>query len=76
MIAALPKAPSRINPITSPERALERRNYVLNRMLELAYINEAEFRCSESMSRTVLTTTVQSPKYQHLMWQKWFASSP
>jgi len=43
MIAALPKAPSRINPITSPERALERRNYVLNRMLELAYINEAEF---------------------------------
>ena len=35
MIAALPKAPSRINPITSPERALERRNYVLSRMLEL-----------------------------------------
>ena len=43
MIAALPKAPSRINPITSPERALERRNYVLNRMLDLGYINEPEF---------------------------------
>jgi penicillin-binding protein 1A len=43
MIAALPKAPSRINPITSPERALERRDYVLNRMLELGYINEAEY---------------------------------
>ncbi len=42
MIAALPKAPSRINPITSPERALERRDYVLNRMLELGYIDEAE----------------------------------
>ncbi len=41
MIAALPKAPSRINPITSPERALDRRNYVLNRMLELGYIVEA-----------------------------------
>jgi len=41
MIAALPKAPSRINPITSPERALDRRNYVLNRMLELGYIGEA-----------------------------------
>jgi penicillin-binding protein 1A len=40
MIAALPKAPSRINPITSPERALERRNYVLNRMLELGYIDK------------------------------------
>ena len=43
MIAALPKAPSRINPITSPERALERRNYVLNRMLELEYIEQAEY---------------------------------
>lgn len=38
MIAALPKAPSRINPITSPERSTERRNYVLARMLDLGYI--------------------------------------
>lgn len=43
MIAALPKAPSRINPITSPERALERRNYVLRRMRELDYIDETEY---------------------------------
>ncbi|MBT8061759.1 MAG: transglycosylase domain-containing protein, partial [Gammaproteobacteria bacterium] len=43
MIAALPKAPSRINPITSPERALERRNYVLRRMRELEYISEEDF---------------------------------
>lgn len=39
MIAALPKAPSRINPIDQPERALERRNYVLGRMLELGMID-------------------------------------
>lgn len=43
MIAALPKAPSRINPINSPERALERRDYVLNRMRELEYISETEY---------------------------------
>jgi penicillin-binding protein 1A len=43
MIAALPKAPSRINPITSPERAIERRDYVLKRMLELGYIDEPQF---------------------------------
>lgn len=43
MIAALPKAPSRINPITSPERALERRNYVLGRMLELDYISPEQY---------------------------------
>lgn len=42
MIAALPKAPSRINPITSPERAVERRDYVLSRMLELEYITREE----------------------------------
>jgi len=43
MIAALPKAPSRINPITSPERALERRDYVLSRMLELGYIDRSSY---------------------------------
>jgi len=43
MIAALPKAPSRINPISQPERALERRQYVLDRMLELGYITKQEF---------------------------------
>jgi len=43
MIAALPKAPSRINPITSPDRAVERRNYVLGRMLELGYIEKADY---------------------------------
>ena len=43
MIAALPKAPSRINPITSPERATERRDYVLSRMLELGYIGQDQY---------------------------------
>jgi len=48
MIAALPKAPSRINPITSPERALERRNYILNRMLDLGYIDTAAFKAAQA----------------------------
>jgi len=43
MIAALPKAPSRINPIASPERAVERRDYVLSRMLELGYIDKPSY---------------------------------
>jgi penicillin-binding protein 1A len=33
MIAGLPKAPSRYNPVANPERATLRRNYVLRRML-------------------------------------------
>lgn len=40
MIAGLPKAPSRFNPITNPSRALTRRNYVLNRMYDLDYLSQ------------------------------------
>ena len=41
-IAGLPKAPSRFNPIVNPEQAVERRSYVLRRMLELGYIDQDE----------------------------------
>ena len=40
MIAGLPKAPSAYNPVTDPERALQRRNYVLRRMHELGHIDD------------------------------------
>ena len=43
MIASLPKAPSRINPIANPKRALIRRNWVLSRMESLGYIDEDNF---------------------------------
>jgi penicillin-binding protein 1A len=43
MIAGLPKAPSRYNPISDPQRALIRRNYVLGRMRELNYISHLEY---------------------------------
>ena len=42
MIAGLPKAPSRFNPVANPEQAVVRRNYVLRRMLELDYIAQDE----------------------------------
>jgi len=44
MIAGLPKAPSRYNPIINPDRAIIRRNYVLKRMVTLGYIDEADMR--------------------------------
>jgi penicillin-binding protein 1A len=43
MLAGLPKAPSANNPIGNPERALERRNYILQRMLMLGYINAHDY---------------------------------
>ena len=49
MIAGLPKAPSTTNPISNPERAINRRNYVLQRMLTLKFINEEEFKQAYAM---------------------------
>lgn len=43
MIAGLPKAPSANNPISNPKRALGRRNWILGRMLELGYIDQARY---------------------------------
>src|SRR5690606_13023084 len=44
MIAGLPKAPSAYNPITNPQRALTRRNWILGRMHSLGAISEEEYR--------------------------------
>lgn len=38
MLAGIPKAPSRNNPISRPEAGKERRDWILGRMLELGYI--------------------------------------
>ena len=39
MLAGLPQAPSRYNPVTNPQRATERRHYVLQRMQALRFID-------------------------------------
>ena len=44
MIAGLPKAPSKYNPVVNPERALERRNWILGRMLQLGYLKQSEYK--------------------------------
>ncbi len=43
MLAGLPKAPSRYNPVVNPERALLRRDYVLGRMLALDMIDKTTY---------------------------------
>ncbi|SDN82557.1 penicillin-binding protein 1A [Halomonas shengliensis] len=43
MIAGLPKAPSSFNPLSNPERALIRRNWILFRMRELGHIDQAAY---------------------------------
>ena len=41
-LAGIPKFPSSGNPLSNPERAKERRDYILERMAELGYIGAAE----------------------------------
>ncbi len=43
MIAGLPKAPSAFNPLANAERALIRRNWILFRMRDLGYIDQAAY---------------------------------
>ena len=52
MLAGLPKAPSRDNPISNPERAQSRRNHVLNRMLQLEFITAVQHNQAHSQPVT------------------------
>ncbi|MGM8886897.1 penicillin-binding protein 1A, partial [Psychrobacter sp. 1U2] len=51
MLAGLPKAPSKYNPVANPDRALTRRNWIIGRMHELGYISDAEH--SEAISAPI-----------------------
>jgi penicillin-binding protein 1A len=54
MIAGLPKGPSMLNPITHPVAAKDRRDHVLQRMLDHGYITQAEY---EQAIKTPIATT-------------------
>ena len=58
MVAALPKAPSTINPIRNPKRARERRDYILGRMATLGFITREEQR---EAVRSPLSATLHHP---------------
>ena len=62
MIAGLPKAPSKYNPINRPKRAKLRRNYILQRMLEQNYITQDQYRqaVSEKITAKVHRTATQT----------------
>src|SRR6266576_3112886 len=41
-LAALPKAPAALHPVRNRDRAIERRNYVVDRLLENGWIKQAD----------------------------------
>ncbi len=53
LLAGLPKAPSRDNPVASPERAKERRDYVLRRLRTLNKISELDYQAAMAEPVTV-----------------------
>ncbi len=61
LLAALPKAPSIYSPFKNPKKAKRRRNFVLKRMLQNAFIKEDQYR--EAIAEP-LPTTVQRRKYK------------
>ncbi len=53
MLAGLPKAPSSYNPVVNPKRAKQRQMYVLRRMNELGYLNDAQLARAQNEPLTV-----------------------
>jgi penicillin-binding protein 1A len=63
MLAGLPKAPSANNPLADPERARERRDWILDRMLQLGYIDEVDHSMAwvSPVTATAYTAPVEFP---------------
>jgi penicillin-binding protein 1A len=74
IIAGLPKAPSMLNPIRSPERAFARRNVVLGRMLETGKITQAQYDEASKMPVKArfhgAETTLNAPYLSEMVRQK------
>lgn len=58
VLVGIPKGPSIYNPLSNPEKALERRNYVLQRMLEKSVIDQASY---QRVLREPLTARYHDP---------------
>jgi penicillin-binding protein 1A len=56
-LAALPKAPGTLNPVRNHDRAVERRNYVVDRLLENGWIKQAD---ADTARKDPLTVTNRS----------------
>ncbi|GMG84441.1 PBP1A family penicillin-binding protein [Paralimibaculum aggregatum] len=61
-LAALPKAPSRLHPVRDRERAIERRDYVLEEMAQNGHLSRAEAEAAKAAPlETILEEDVPDP---------------
>jgi penicillin-binding protein 1A len=68
-LAALPKAPTSLNPYRQRDRAVERRNYVLDRMVENAYVSVAD----ADAAKTAPLNIIARPSGAHIFAAEYFA---
>jgi penicillin-binding protein 1A len=68
-LAALPKGPNLYHPFRQRERAIERRNWVIDRMMEAGFIKAAD---GDKAKRTALSVT-QKPTSVHIFNAEYFA---
>jgi penicillin-binding protein 1A len=68
-LAALPKAPNNYHPFRQRERAIERRNYVLDRMVEDGFLKREE---GDKWKKEALTVTPR-PTGAHIFAAEYFA---
>lgn len=61
-LASLPKFPGRVNPYSNPERLLQRRNYVLERMREDGYITRGEMDAARARALST-TRRLRGPEF-------------
>jgi len=73
MLAGLPKAPSRDNPLSDPKRAAERRDYVLKRLHQLGRIDDLSYRTAReapvTATRHVADVEIQAPYVAEMVRQ-------
>lgn len=67
MIAGLPKAPSRYNPVINPKRAKQRRDYILKSMFELKYISHEDYQMALKEKLSAKVHSVESQTYAPYM---------
>ncbi len=61
MLAGLPKAPSANNPVANPSRARVRQQYILQRMVQLKYINQEEYEQAKNEPIVIKNKTNEFP---------------
>ncbi|MCQ4346350.1 penicillin-binding protein 1A [Pseudomonas stutzeri] len=64
MIAGLPKAPSRFNPVVNPERAKIRRDWILSRMHDLGRIDQTRYQEALAEPVEVRSQAVSAPELE------------